>query len=1232
MGVTMSNIGTRRGHVTVGHPIDVATGELSATRVDHEVEGVVPFSVGRTFNSKFVKKPILRTLVPKEKHLPFGPGWRASWQIEFRVCVGGFIYTKVDGEEFFFYDPETKERSFAVTGKLINPSDCVELQRIDERHVRVIGFGTDRSESSLVFEEWSHEQYRLKSIERTSKARLDFYYDEQSRVVGVTQSREQRRYEIQYEGHQGNQVSRVFLHLPDGTSFLAVEYRYDARGRLVDVIDNRGSAVQYAYDDENRITHEQSRDGSTYDLHYQGNACVHARGTDGFEECSVEIDKNGHTTHVTNSHGQVTRYTWNHKGQVLRAVSPTGNTTSQVFDKEDRPIQFGQEDGSTVDHEFDDLGRTTCIRTSRGAKTEFHYDDEHRLIAYEELVKDEVATRVKFTHDADHNVTSIQINDEPAWKYDYTSYGEVARVTAPSGATASSLYDQHGGILASTNWDGQTWKYERDALGRVVTETDPLGQALEIDYLDEDSRSMRVTDRDGRVYERRVSDDERNIRVVLPGGAERRLELSSCGMPVRLVDEMGAVTQLEWGTEPGELTKIINANGADYTFEYDADMRVVSRKTFDGRVLKAEYKRGRIVATVDGAGQKTKYEYDARGFVSTQTNPDGATRFGYDLQGLLTNIETPSSRLLLHRDGLGRIVAEEVDGVRVERKFDVMGRPIARTTPYGPGASFAWTAGGDCQSIKYGDVDVAFTRDALGREIGRQLGEAGYFQQSYDPVGRLLTQAFHRTPDTRPGAKPIAPEVMRRFGFDARGFLSSIQDAQRGVTRLMHNARGDLTGVVRQNGISDFYMYDNCQNRIYHAATEHGAALAAALDEVERQDRRVYGEPPFDAVAQVAQRFPHTRTSQGYEQGGRNVILSGPGRPTTELQYNANGQITSKTVSHGTEKYTYQYDWNARGELIALTTPNGKKWEYRYDASGRRIEKKSPTGDVWRFVWMGHELLHTLKNDKLAESYVHEPGGGCPILRDDGKVHFILPDQNESPADEIGLDGKLEHVYQKGTWGEGFRRHGETGGQPFLGQWYDRESGLHYNHFRYYDPETGRYLSPDPIDLLGGMNLYAYVPDPLTQVDPWGLQPDTVTRYMSKGEADTVYQNQGLVPIKTSTGTESSKAVWVNSGSDWNPGNESYRAVMTVDSQGADMLSHHQDIETVNWQETGLPEGVLSKANEPGARGIGRGLLDKFNKTITYIKIQKKVKKKGKTVWEKVWEGRPNRRRECPPK
>jgi len=57
----------------------------------------------------------------------------------------------------------------------------------------------------------------------------------------------------------------------------------------------------------------------------------------------------------------------------------------------------------------------------------------------------------------------------------------------------------------------------------------------------------------------------------------------------------------------------------------------------------------------------------------------------------------------------------------------------------------------------------------------------------------------------------------------------------------------------------------------------------------------------------------------------------------------------------------------------------------------------------------------------------------------------------------------------------------------FQGQWEDIESGLYYNGFRYYDPETGRYISPDPLGLEAGLNFYAYVPSPVNWIDPFGL-------------------------------------------------------------------------------------------------------------------------------------------------
>jgi hypothetical protein len=70
-------VGSAFGRVAVGHPVDVASGEFFAVDIDHELGGVVALSLGRTFNTRFVKKPFLESIGPiTAPWLPFGRGWR----------------------------------------------------------------------------------------------------------------------------------------------------------------------------------------------------------------------------------------------------------------------------------------------------------------------------------------------------------------------------------------------------------------------------------------------------------------------------------------------------------------------------------------------------------------------------------------------------------------------------------------------------------------------------------------------------------------------------------------------------------------------------------------------------------------------------------------------------------------------------------------------------------------------------------------------------------------------------------------------------------------------------------------------------------------------------------------------------------------------------------------------------------------------------------------------------
>jgi RHS repeat-associated protein len=106
------------------------------------------------------------------------------------------------------------------------------------------------------------------------------------------------------------------------------------------------------------------------------------------------------------------------------------------------------------------------------------------------------------------------------------------------------------------------------------------------------------------------------------------------------------------------------------------------------------------------------------------------------------------------------------------------------------------------------------------------------------------------------------------------------------------------------------------------------------------------------------------------------------------------------------------------------------------------------------------------------------------------ETDFVTSSQNGEPQALYKPDGTLRWQAPKSTlWGQrpGSTEDSADPGLAFAGQYRDSESGLCYNRFRYYDPNGGCYVSPDPIGVLGGESNYAYVPNPHSWVDPFGL-------------------------------------------------------------------------------------------------------------------------------------------------
>ena len=197
----------------------------------------------------------------------------------------------------------------------------------------------------------------------------------------------------------------------------------------------------------------------------------------------------------------------------------------------------------------------------------------------------------------------------------------------------------------------------------------------------------------------------------------------------------------------------------------------------------------------------------------------------------------------------------------------------------------------------------------------------------------------------------------------------------------------------------------------------------------------------------------------------------------------------------------YRYKWDPDGTLAAVRDARTGRLlaRYRYDLLRRRIasEWHHPDGTVTRrlYLWEGPRLLAVLDGKgEILRQFLWLGWRPVAILTPEGTFH-VHTDHRGAPTEITDEAGRIVWTADYAPFGRAHVDPDPDGdGEAFVlhlrlpGQWEDPATGLHYNLARWYDPETARYLSPDPIGQAGGLNLYAYAAaDPINHVDPVGL-------------------------------------------------------------------------------------------------------------------------------------------------
>jgi RHS repeat-associated protein len=1045
---------------TESHPVDVVTGRVfTHPIVDLSLPGPLPFAFERSYSS---------TASREDQGLGLGWAHSLGWFVQVgrrRVTVWNERGVNVD-----FPVPEIGHSVVGDWGWVLRRDNWGYAVDAGDHLWRVFSVTYDEGKT-----------FKLSAIDDRNRNRIAITYedgklleviDSAGRTIRFTATREGRIEAILVKNaeHQGRWVPFA-------------RYEYDEHGRLVRVTDADDYAWTYEYDEFDRLTCDTDRAGLSFCFKYDEKD----RGIEAWGEYRDRTDPSlaedlpkflhdGRTrakgiyhrkfdyhdtgcTEVTDT-TETRRYFGNKKGTLDKAVTG-GAVTSSKYDARGFEIEKTDAMQGTWRWVRDARGRELAVVDPLLRRAQYERD-EHGLVV---MVVDPAGYVTRLRRDQRGNLVEVHDPSGGTAQLEYNEQGLVVAVTLPNGATTRFAYDAAGNLLRLVWANGATWFATYDGLGRRLSVTDPLGATTHYEYSATGQVVGVVDALGGRTrYDR---DGEGHVtRTVTPKGVTHHYLWGGFHKLCARRDAGEAVIRYAYSRE-GELLRVTNELGEVHSYFYTRAGQLAGETTFDGRELRYRNDlNGRVVRVENGAGEFTELVYDLAGQLTERRLPDDTERFEYDPRGDLIFVSNGAGMFRFQRDAMGRIEREShlVAGREhwVTAAYDAMGSRTRMQTSLGLSLRIERDGTASRTRTWLDELRVDHANDPFGREVARRLDGGATLETHFDPIGRVVQRSVRAAPGPSLVAAgepvwvgPWTPDAWATsYAYDADGELASRHDPTRGLVRYEYDGNAQLLAAVPDTGAALLYRYDPAGN--IH----------------EGQEPTVYGK-------------------------GNRLLRKGD----TEYDWDGDGRLVARRSTAQPGAPGWVYLWSATGLLVQADSPNGARLLFTYDPLSRRHEKQVLVRDGagWklertvRYVWdrdiVAHEIVTA--GDGTPDSvtdYVFGDDGPEPLFtrRDGGNwMAFSLTPIGAADA-LIGTDGQIVQVSGDSPWG---RTSGAPTAVGHVGQYYDEDLGFYYNRFRYYDPRSARFVSRDPIGLDGGMNAFAFVPNPFGFSDFFGLMP-----------------------------------------------------------------------------------------------------------------------------------------------
>ncbi|MDS7928645.1 RHS repeat-associated core domain-containing protein [Acinetobacter sp. V102_4] len=885
---------------------------------------------------------------------------------------------------------------------------------------------------------------------------------------------------------------------------------FDERSRLT-YVSYPNSGVNYTYDDLNRVTEVTEYDRTTkYTYGPLNNNTVNLLSI----PTSI-VAPNLTITNVINPRGQIVTQT--------QTSSQTGSTS--------KVTTYGYDETTTSKH----FGRLLSVdgpRSGTADKIIYAYDTYGNLASQTQTVNGTA------------RITQY---------LGYNTFGSPERIVNPSGLVSQFIYNTDGTLKSQTvgvggatgTITGPTTSYTYNAIKQRISETNPDGEITSFTY-----------DQIGSLIETKLPNGNRIQNTYHGTGtlaSEKSLTSAGAVAAERYqdIDDNGRVSKTQQGSDAarqyttftydstGNLIQSTSAEGITEKWTYDAFNRVTSHTDSAGNVDTKEYDvNDNIVLSKDALNAGSNpFSYRNGNVLTQEVNTDYGTKaYTYnEADQLIQRLHGPRKCNYNTLDELGRYKA-----------FVCAANSGTTANEYQVNDNYSYDQSryGRLDKVTTGvtgyDVDTLYTYDAYDRvtqksttnqlfnRYANTLGKTLNVNYGYStggkltsmtlPSGRSVTYSYSSTTGMLTGINLNGSALVRSLSYDGANRVTGWQwgaSGNAGYTQSYNNdgsiasltnkdnasavnyslnfgydKDGRITLVTRHNGTKDAYTYDVVDRLLSESRTTGTAATYSISYTYDKNGNRLtlnatgqHMQPAASAAytyttntnklasftkGGVAQTFSHTANSE---------LSYGTYLPTYD--YAGRRKVDRASTDYYFMNYNHKNERSFRDKVVngAVSTMT----QYIYDEESHLIGEYDKTGALVEYVWMGGK--------PVAAIY----GSGAAT-----KIYYIVTDHLNTPRRLVdGVTHAVVWSWDSTAFGVGNPTGSITFNLRFPGQYYDVGTNQFYNHNRFYNPELGRYMEPDPIGLEGGLNPYAYAgSNSVMNVDPSGLSFQGPTSFM----------------------------------------------------------------------------------------------------------------------------------------